>query len=215
MKTERGFTLLEVMVAMAILGFGFLLIVQLFSGGVRLASASDQYLKGVALAHHKLGQLELAHFAGEETSGGFKGEPGYRWALDKEPFASPLNQPDENIQLSQVTLTVSWEDGSRPRTVQLASLWTEGEYRPVPDTVQVGNLSALGVSNSGGPATSQDQAASPSSAQHPSGPLGPGAVPTPLNASAPAADPNFRFDISGAPTPAQPTQAQGLIGVNK
>jgi prepilin-type N-terminal cleavage/methylation domain-containing protein len=42
---NQGFTLLEIVVAMAILGIGLVVIIELFSGGLRLARVSEEYTK--------------------------------------------------------------------------------------------------------------------------------------------------------------------------
>ncbi|MBT5968283.1 MAG: prepilin-type N-terminal cleavage/methylation domain-containing protein, partial [Nitrospina sp.] len=49
-----GFSLLEVIVALAIMAMGFVTVLQLFSGSIRSVSLSEQYLKGTSLAHSKL-----------------------------------------------------------------------------------------------------------------------------------------------------------------
>ena len=46
-----GFSLLEVIVALAIMAMGFVTVLQLFSGSIRSVSLSEQYLKGTSHAH--------------------------------------------------------------------------------------------------------------------------------------------------------------------
>ena len=48
---DDGFSLLEVIVALAIMAMGFITVLQLFSGSIRSVSLSEQYLKGTSLAH--------------------------------------------------------------------------------------------------------------------------------------------------------------------
>ena len=50
----RGFTLIEIMVAMAILGIGLVVIVELFGGGLRLGRTSAEYTQAVSYARMKL-----------------------------------------------------------------------------------------------------------------------------------------------------------------
>lgn len=213
MKNERGFTLLEIMVALAILGTGFLLVVQLFSGGARLASASDEFLKGVSLANHKFAELEIENFETEATAGVFEQEPGFRWEMEVEPFASPLNNPEAGIQLSQVILKVLWGDGPREKQVQLASLFAQGTTQPAPDVVLLGNVSGLGVSATATSASGATGAQSITGTGNPSSPTGPGLVQAPPGNSNPATDPNFQFDISGMPVGKPPSNQKPLVGV--
>jgi len=69
-----GFSLLEVIVALAIMAMGFVTVLQLFSGSIRSVSLSEQYLKGTTLAHSKLGELEVNNYSVSEFEGIFPDE---------------------------------------------------------------------------------------------------------------------------------------------
>ncbi len=133
-KPEQGFTLIEIVVAMAIMAAGFVLILRVFSGSVRSLDLSSQYMKGVALANHKMGELELLDFEVEEASGTFPEEeedsPEYRWELIVEPFETPLTNEKENIRVNRVTLRVLWGDIGTERNLELVSLKTMGKTYP-------------------------------------------------------------------------------------
>ncbi len=133
-KNEEGFSLLEVVVALAIMAGGFLVVLNLFSASVRSVDFSGQYLKGVTLANSKINELELLNFQPIEYSGSFKNEESYRWEVDIAPYDSPLNDPDSSIQLKKVFLKVFWEDRGQTRNVELATLHLEGQAYPVADT---------------------------------------------------------------------------------
>ncbi|NWG02305.1 MAG: prepilin-type N-terminal cleavage/methylation domain-containing protein, partial [Syntrophaceae bacterium] len=49
----KGFTLIEVLLAVLILGIGLTLIIELFSGGLRLARTSEEYTRAVNYARMK------------------------------------------------------------------------------------------------------------------------------------------------------------------
>ena len=133
-KNEEGFSLLEVVVALAIMAGGFLVVLNLFSASVRSVDFSGQYLKGVTLANSKINELELLNFQPIEYSGSFKNEESYRWEVDIAPYDSPLNDSDSGIQLKKVFLKVFWEDRGQTRNVELATLHLEGQTFPVSDT---------------------------------------------------------------------------------
>ena len=133
-KNEEGFSLLEVVVALAIMAGGFLVVLNLFSASVRSVDFSGQYLKGVTLANSKINELELLNFEPDEYSGSFKNEESYRWEVDIAPYDSPLNDSDSGIQLKKVFLKVFWEDRGLTRNVELATLHLEGQAYPVSDT---------------------------------------------------------------------------------
>ena len=129
-----GFSLLEVIVALAIMAMGFVTVLQLFSGSIRSVNLSEQYLKGTTLAHSKLGELEVNNYSVTEFEGTFPDEKNYRWQLQVSPHASPLNSKEENIQLSEVTLNVLWEDAGKTRNVEISTLKVDGTTYPSSDS---------------------------------------------------------------------------------
>ena len=133
-KNEKGFSLLEVVVALAILAGGFLVVLNLFSGSVRSVDFSGQYLKGVTLANSKINELEMLNFQTSEYSGKFKNEESYRWEVDIAPYDSPLNDPGSGIQLQEILLKVLWEDRGQTRNVELATLHMKGQRYPASDS---------------------------------------------------------------------------------
>ena len=152
-----GFSLLEVIVALAIMAMGFVTVLQLFSGSIRSVSLSEQYLKGATLAHSKLGELEVNNYSVTEYEGIFPDEKNYRWQLQVSPHASSLNSKEKNIQLSEVTLNVLWEDVGKTRDVEISTLKVDGATHPVSD-------SFLAQSFGGGPGSikaSEKEAAPP------------------------------------------------------
>ena len=153
-----GFSLLEVIVALAIMAMGFVTVLQLFSGSIRSVSLSEQYLKGTTLAHSKLGELEVNNYSVTEYEGIFPDEKNYRWQLQVSPHASPLNSKEDNIQLSEVTLNVLWEDAGKTRDVEISTLKVDGATHPSSD-------SFLAQSFGGGPgsikASEKEEAAPP------------------------------------------------------
>ncbi len=103
-KNDQGFSLLEVVVALAIMAGGFLAVLNLFSGSVRSVDFSGQYLKAVTLANSKMNELEIQNFGVDDNSGNFKNEENYRWELDVSPYDSDLSDEESNIQLQKVLL---------------------------------------------------------------------------------------------------------------
>ena len=152
--SNDGFSLLEVIVALAIMAMGFVTVLQLFSGSIRSVSLSEQYLKGTTLAHSKLGELEVNNYKVTEFEGTFPDEKDYRWQLEISPHTSPLNSKENNIQLSEVTLNVLWEDAGKTRDIELSTLKVDGELRPSLD-------STLAKSFGGGPGSIKASEAAP------------------------------------------------------
>lgn len=152
---DAGFSLLEVIVALAIMAIGYMTVLKLFSSSVRSVGMSDQYLKAVTLANSKLSELEMKNFEQESDSGTFKNEENYRWEMEQTPHDSPLNDSGANIQLSKVVLKVLWEDNRKTRTVELATLRLNGTAFPAADSL-------LGSTFQGGASSlAEDQSPNP------------------------------------------------------
>lgn len=190
---SQGFSLLEVIVAMAIMGVGFVTVLHLFSEGIRSLDYSDQYMKAITLANNKLTELELMDFEVDTFSGVFANEETHRWEMTLTPYESTLNDPLENIQLMQVALKVIWNDLSRERNVELVSLRTQGKNYSASDTVIMGTNK--------GERLKQVQAAAP---------------PTPFSGAPAGAGPSGAVgapsqNISGALTGGAPQNVSGAI----
>lgn len=90
-----GFTLLEVMVAMAILATAFAAVLRLHSDSMDMVLASRVHTRALELAQYKMTELELA---GLDNLGLQSGEfddvaPDYQWEVSVEPAAvAPWSQ---------------------------------------------------------------------------------------------------------------------------
>ena len=86
----RGFTLLEVMVAMAILAIVLVSVYRMHSQTLTMSAANRFYTQAPMLAQGKLAQLESASseiIAGDSGDFGDK-FPGYRWSVSTEDVSS-------------------------------------------------------------------------------------------------------------------------------
>jgi prepilin-type N-terminal cleavage/methylation domain-containing protein len=128
--SDNGFSLLEVIVALAIMAMGFVTVSQLFSGSIRSIGLSEQYLKATTLAHSKLGELEINNYNSPEFKGTFISEKNYHWDLEISPYSSELNSTKNNIQLSEVILNVHWRDANQIRNIKLNTLKVNGSSHP-------------------------------------------------------------------------------------
>ena len=133
MRNDKGFSLLEVIVALLIMAGGFLAVVNLLSGSVRSVDLSSQYLKAVTLANSKMNELEIENFYVDDKSGRFKNEENYRWDLFIEPYDSRLNDESSGIQLQKILLKIFWDDNGKRRNLELATVRLDGQTYPVTD----------------------------------------------------------------------------------
>ena len=133
LRNDKGFSLLEVIVALLIMAGGFLAVVNLLSGSVRSVDLSSQYLKAVTLANSKMNELEIENFYVDDKSGKFKNEGNYHWDLFIEPYDSRLNDESSGIQLQKILLKIFWDDNGKRRNLELATLRLDGQTYPMTD----------------------------------------------------------------------------------
>jgi general secretion pathway protein I len=124
--SSRGFTLLEVLVALTILAVAIVAFMQLSSQGLRLLHLSDDYQQAVVVADR------VARATDVVEEGAESGQEGrFRWErhLRLVPVPEELT-PGAGPQLRLYALSVAVRWG-RDRTLELASLRTVAE-RPGP-----------------------------------------------------------------------------------
>ncbi len=82
-----GFTLLEVLVSLAILATAFAAVLRLHSDSMDMVIAGRVHTRALELAQYKMTEMELAGVQGITMLSGDFGDaaPDYRWELDMEP----------------------------------------------------------------------------------------------------------------------------------
>jgi general secretion pathway protein I len=117
-RAVRGFSLLEVLVAFAILALTLGVLMNIFSGGLRNLGDGQQYARATLDAQSKLSEIGVTQpLSPGETSGEFG--DGFSWVARVTPIAQ---SPGSNQALYQVDLTVKWGDGPTQRAVSLHTL---------------------------------------------------------------------------------------------
>jgi hypothetical protein len=116
------------MVAIAIMGIGFVMVMQLFSGGLRAGGLSREHTLAVIHAKEKLEDLLIEREAGAWSGSGSaaSGRIGsYRWRVEVAPYreAAPSGAVEASgPKLFQVKVRVAWPEAERERSVELVSL---------------------------------------------------------------------------------------------
>jgi general secretion pathway protein I len=124
---QRGFTLLEVMLAVAIAAIGIVSLLELFGGSMRLARISAEQTRAVVLASSLMDQ---ALWRAELPERDFTGEEGdYRWsitikAVDPQLASTedePLQDISDDYELYEVSVLVQWGNSDPPKAITLKS----------------------------------------------------------------------------------------------
>jgi general secretion pathway protein I len=127
---ERGFTLIEVLVALLVLATTVVAALQLLGGGLRLARAAGDHTGAALLASAVLAELEPGPLQEGTTEGD---SPPYRWTrrIALEPALVPL-EPDSHeavgLRLARVSVDVRWGSGRHVELVTLRA-WRPGPSR--------------------------------------------------------------------------------------
>ena len=118
--SKRGFTLLEILVALAILGIAITIILQLFSANLRALSVSENYVSAVTKAEAKMREI-LDDTNLSEKSWSEVTDDGYRFDAS---ITETLKDRTENLQvrLLEVALTVQWTEGLKKKSLTLKTM---------------------------------------------------------------------------------------------
>lgn len=119
---KKGFTLIEVLVAMSILGISLVVLLQLFSGGLKSSRLSDEYTRGIFYAREKMDEILLAEAL---TEGVIDGEfdDGFKWRAEALPLdiaeAADVRLP---FRAFNITVDVRWTEGDREKHFEISAL---------------------------------------------------------------------------------------------
>ncbi|MDA8453508.1 prepilin-type N-terminal cleavage/methylation domain-containing protein [Acidovorax sp. GBBC 3334] len=115
---QRGLTLLELLVAFAIMALSLGMLYRAMGGSARSVADVDRYQRAVVLAQSLLALRDAVPEQGWNQAGD---SAGYQWRIASAPYATEFNGP--NIPpLHEVSITISWSDGTRPRSFELSTL---------------------------------------------------------------------------------------------
>jgi len=106
-RYSSGFTLIEVLVALAVIGVGIVVVHEAFSIGLRTVDLASERATGLMLLHEKAQELSREPRQSGETVTGKFDDPFVEYAWE----ASCEAVPDEDYFL--LTVKVVWADGRR------------------------------------------------------------------------------------------------------
>lgn len=124
---ERGYTLIEVLVAFAVLALALTLLLGTLSGATRQVRWSADAGRAALHAQSLLAQTGVGEALQPGRRDGEFEDGRYRWVLEVAPYADPLRPPQPTSdpfspQLLQLRLRVEWGDGGRGKDILVDSL---------------------------------------------------------------------------------------------
>ena len=127
MRSRKGFTLLEVMIAVSISAIGIVSLLELFAGSVRLAGVSAKQTEALVLARalmdRQVWKVDLEDLDEQGTEGEF------RWRVVVAPVdpqfvlgenGEPEN-PSDDYELKQIDVLVAWETMRGGQNIHVSS----------------------------------------------------------------------------------------------
>lgn len=131
-NTQYGFTLIEIMVSVAILSLGLVLILQGFAHCLNILRISEDNLKAGLMAENKIAEGEIA---AKENRGGWKnglrdefqyGNISYVWNIDVESVKWELEEIPKSFEdLKEVRASLFWQEGKRSGSIPIVTYMRE------------------------------------------------------------------------------------------
>lgn len=127
MRSQRGFTLVEIVVAFVLLSAVLMTGFEIFSQGLRRAGDLDDEARAIVIAQSKLAAAGTEELFKESSSQGESEDGRFRWTLvvhrTDEGSAGPGQPVNNAYQLYRVDVRVEWTTiDSRTRAIELATL---------------------------------------------------------------------------------------------
>jgi general secretion pathway protein I len=120
-KREGGFTLVEVIVALAILSAGLGLLLGLISNSLRQTVSAQRMAEVGSLAQSLLAEVgTVMPIRPEERDGQYPN--GYRWHLKVQPYDSGKESEERPVGLYRISAEIDWDQGVERRFYALTTL---------------------------------------------------------------------------------------------
>lgn len=116
-NSGEGFTLLEVLIAVVILGSSLAVLLGSVNHNLVLVSDSKNLSIAKMLAQNKMAEIELQGYPDlKEEEGEFKDYPGFKWYLS----VTPLNISALETDIRVVNMRITWDNENKNFEITLA-----------------------------------------------------------------------------------------------
>ncbi len=115
MNKQRGFSLLEILIAFSILALSLGILLKIFSAGVNTAGVAEEYTAAVQIAESLMNQTSAETPLGPGETAGLENDK-YHWQVSVSPFQFRTDNSDVGTiaaELFKIRVVVSWGDIAR------------------------------------------------------------------------------------------------------
>lgn len=122
LRSRRAFTLLEVVVAMAIVGLGVVTLLELFALSLRLTASSSTRTEAIAFGQQAMDGVLIRPKVKEGEEEGSRGQ-NYRWRLQVRAVpdeGQPFSQA--GWELKEIALQLKYREGGREKQIEMKTL---------------------------------------------------------------------------------------------
>jgi len=99
-RGERGFTLIEVMAALAVLGTGLLMVLLARNETARRAGEAENLLMAVRLAEQRLGEFDVFGYPPSGSGGTFPEARNFSWAVNVQQVSLAMKASVFRVDLA-------------------------------------------------------------------------------------------------------------------
>lgn len=120
-NNNRGFTLIETLVAFMILSISLVVVLELFSGSLKSIQISNDYEHGLFHAKKKMEEILVFERLDPVRDQGELAD-GYKWYVEVVPERNiPEDRPDAPLGLFNIKVKVEWRKFGRVKDIVLTT----------------------------------------------------------------------------------------------